>query len=107
MDCFRGISAPSDGNVPAIAVTARPHITTIGCAVKAISENKTLTAGIILGLAIIFVFGYTTSPWRKLPPSPRRLPILGNALQLRDKSWLLSNDCKERFGEFIDYVHRG
>ena len=69
-----------------------------------IPENKTLTAGIILGLAIIFTISYTTSPWRKLPPSPRRLPLLGNVLQLRDKSWLLSKDCKERFGEFTDYI---
>jgi hypothetical protein len=51
-------------------------------------------------LLIIFAIKYTRSPWRKLPPSPWRLPILGNALQLRDKSWLLSKDCKERFGEF-------
>src|SRR6267154_3927535 len=68
--------------------------------VKAIWENKTSMTGIILGLLIIFAINYTRSPWRKLPPSPRRLPILGNALQLRDKSWLLSKDCKERFGEF-------
>jgi hypothetical protein len=31
------------------------------------------------------------------------LPILGISLQLRDKSWLLSKDCKDRFGEFADY----
>ena len=62
------------------------------------------TAGITLGLAIIMAIRYMTSPWRKVPPSPPRLPILGNVLQLRDKRWLLSKDCKERFGEFTDNV---
>ena len=69
--------------------------------VKSIWENKTSIAGTILGLLIIFAINYTRSPWRKLPPSPWRLPILGNALQLRNKSWLLSKDCKERFGELL------
>ena len=73
-----------------------------GLTIKVIWETNTLTAagGITLGLFIILAVGYTRSPWRKLPPSPPRLPILGNALQLRDKSWLLSKDCKERFGEY-------
>ena len=64
-----------------------------------------LTAGIVLGLTIVFVVAYTRSPWRKLPPSPRRFFIFGNALQLMDKNWLLSKDCKERFGTFADYNH--
>ena len=75
--------------------------------IEAIRENKSLRAGIVLGIVIIFSANYIRSPWRKLPPSPPRLPILGNALQLRNKSWLLSKDCKERFGEFTDYIPRG
>ena len=75
-----------------------------GYAAKAIWENKTSMTGIILVLLIILVINHTRSPWRKLPPRPWRLPVLGNALQLRDKSWLLSKDCKERFGEFTDYI---
>ena len=72
---------------------------------SALLETKSL--GILLGLVIIFTIGYIRSPWRKLPPSPRRLPILGNALQLRDKRWLLSKDCKERFGESTDHIPKG
>jgi hypothetical protein len=63
-------------------------------------ETGTLTAGIVLGLLIILVVRYIRSPWRKLPPSPRRLPILGHVLHIRDRSWLQSKDCKERFGQF-------
>ena len=69
--------------------------------INAIAETKTLMSCIILGLLVTLTVGYFRSPWRKLPPSrPWHLPILGNALQLRDKTWLLSKDCKERFGEF-------
>ena len=86
-------------------VSMRDAVAPLNIFLQSLSEPafwETKTLGILLGLVIIFVIGYIRSPWRKLPPSPWRLPILGHALQLRDKSWLLSKDCKERFGEFID-----
>ena len=72
----------------------------ISLTVDSIWETKALGAGIVIGTIIIFIVNYIRSPWRKLPSGPRRLPALGNALQLRDKSWLLSKGCKEKFGTF-------
>src|SRR5260370_6981408 len=77
--------------------------------IMAIRDNTALTAGFVLGLAIITAINYIRSPWRKLPPGPRRFPIFGNSLQLSDKSWLLSKNCKERFVKnphFLKSVHR-
>jgi hypothetical protein len=59
----------------------------------------TLITFILLALLVIFIVSYARSPWRKLPRGPRRLPIIGNALQLLDMNWLTSKDCKDRFGE--------
>lgn len=51
----------------------------------------------ILGLVAILVGRYVRSPWRHVPPGPRGLPIIGNALALRDKSWLLGRECKLKY----------
>jgi len=68
--------------------------------VNAIREARTSVVGILLGLVAVFVVRYVRSPWRKLPPSPRGLPIIGNVLQLMDMNWLVSMDCKDRFGVY-------
>ncbi|KAH9175638.1 cytochrome P450 [Lactarius sanguifluus] len=69
--------------------------------VRSFLEDRTLTTGILLASLIVFAVSYARSPWRKLPPSPRRTPIIGNALQLSDLHWLISKDCKDRFGEVM------
>jgi len=54
--------------------------------------------GLILSLLIILAVRYARSPWRKVPPGPKGLPMIGNVLQLIDKRWLHKKDCKENFG---------
>ena len=49
-------------------------------------------------LVIILVAQYVRSPWRKVPPGPKGLPILGNAFQLQNKAWMFESKCKREFG---------
>jgi len=62
----------------------------------ALSQLLAPRFGFILCL-VILAARYVTSPWRKVPPGPKGLPILGNALQLKDKRWMLEKDCKRKF----------
>ena len=96
-------SVPAEGAVSAMdTVTSRFMLPRAlkALSVKTIWETRTYTAGTLLGLVAIYAVYYSRSPWRKLPPRPRGLPIIGNALQAMNTNWLISKDCKERFSEY-------
>ena len=82
-----------------------PHTDSIGhsdsdlqwLSFAAVSQLLTPRVGFIFSLFIILIAQYVTSPWRKVPSGPKGLPIIGNALQLKDKRWMLEKDCKRKF----------
>jgi hypothetical protein len=83
----------SNGSIPRPSYIFLPDYPLPGLAIDHIGLFVSL-------LAIVLVVQYFRSPWRSVPPGPRGLPILGNALQLKDKSWMFRRDCKDAYSVF-------
>ncbi|KAH9040501.1 cytochrome P450 [Lactarius pseudohatsudake] len=56
---------------------------------------------VVLGIALILVVRYSRSPWRRVPPGPRGLPLIGHALELQDKVWMFQRDCKQKYEDVM------
>src|SRR5712672_1046521 len=67
--------------------------------ISSVSVSHILTPklSIIISLLVTLAVRYVRSPWRSVPPGPKGLPLLGNALQLHDKSCMFRKDCKRDF----------
>ena len=99
-------SVMTQSNIPAGSIAiqgcATSHLKLIRCfQFTFVRQLLTLRVGLILSIVIILAVQYIRSPWRKVPPGPKGLPVLGNVLELKDKAWLFKKDCKRKFRGFI------
>jgi hypothetical protein len=70
------------------------------------NTGRVAARSILFCLIIFFVFTHASRSKRRLPPHPRRTPIIGNLSQMMDKKWLCSRECKEEFGEYREFSRR-
>jgi hypothetical protein len=66
-----------------------------------VKDHGILSIGVILGLIVIYLVRYLSSPFRKLPPGPRGFPVIGNLLEMKTGQWLKFAEWHKKYGQFI------
>ena len=71
---------------------------------KWVQDQGPFSVGAILGPIVLYTARYFASPYRKLPPSPRGYPIIGNLLEMthmRGGPWLKFSEWQKKYGQFV------
>ncbi|VDC01456.1 unnamed protein product, partial [Peniophora sp. CBMAI 1063] len=69
--------------------------------IDALYHYPVVSLGVIVGLTTVCLVRYIRSPWRKLPPGPPGLPLIGNALQIAVQPWFKYSEWREIYGDVI------
>jgi hypothetical protein len=86
---------PSSGSTATLDY-ATLYLHRLSCA--SLSQLLTPRVSFIFTLFIVLAIKYARSPWRRVPPGPKGLLLLGNALQFKVKRWMFEKYYKQKFG---------
>ncbi|KAJ3512156.1 hypothetical protein NLJ89_g3687 [Agrocybe chaxingu] len=63
-------------------------------------SNTWTTIITVFSFSFVYV-QYRRSPWRKLPPGPKGIPILGNIFQLGKTQWFTFTEWRKEYGDVV------